>query len=62
VLLPCNVVVRELPADGLISRCEVVAVAPSAMFGLTSLRDPAMYKPVEQGLRAVLDAVASAFG
>lgn len=62
VLLPCNVVVRELPAGGPVSGCEVVAIAPSAMFGLTTLRDPAMYKPVEQGVRAVLDAVASAFG
>jgi uncharacterized protein (DUF302 family) len=56
-LLPCNVVVREMEGG---ESSEVMAVSPAAMFSLTSMNDPAMYKPVEEKLLAVLDDVVAA--
>ena len=50
VLLPCNVVVRELPAA-----VEVTAVNPTALFTLTERLDPAQAEEVKTRLQAALD-------
>jgi uncharacterized protein (DUF302 family) len=49
VLLPCNVVVREVPGG-----CEVTAVSPEALFGLTEKGDPAYARVVGDKLKAAL--------
>jgi uncharacterized protein (DUF302 family) len=49
VLLPCNVVVRETEAG-----CEVTAVSPRALFGLTEKVDPSFAQVVEDKLKAAL--------
>lgn len=49
VLLPCNVVVREIEGG-----CEVTAVAPKALFSLTSKLDASLAQVVEDKLRAAL--------
>jgi len=50
VLLPCNVVVREV-AGG----TDITAVKPKALFALTSRVDPAHAEAVEARLQAALD-------
>jgi uncharacterized protein (DUF302 family) len=52
VLLPCNVVVRELP-----HAIEVTAVNPRALFTLTERLDPARAAEVKAKLQAVLDRI-----
>ena len=52
VLLPCNVVVREL-ADAV----EVAAVNPGALFTLTEKLDPAAAAEVKTKLQASLDRI-----
>lgn len=49
VLLPCNVVVRELP-----HAVEVTAVDPQALFTLTERLDPAQAAEVQTRLQAAL--------
>jgi uncharacterized protein (DUF302 family) len=49
VLLPCNVVVREVPGG-----CEVAAIAPKALFSLTEKVDPVHAQVVEDKLKAAL--------
>lgn len=49
VLLPCNVVVREIPGG-----CEVAAVSPAALFSLVQNVDPAHAETVEAKLKNVL--------
>jgi uncharacterized protein (DUF302 family) len=53
VLLPCNVVVREM-AGG----CEVTAVSPRALFALTEKVDPAYAQVVEDKLKAALASLS----
>jgi uncharacterized protein (DUF302 family) len=50
VLLPCNVVVREVPGGS-----EVTVVKPTRLFTLTARVDPAHAEAVEARLRAVLE-------
>ena len=50
VLLPCNVVVMELPDS-----VEVTAVNPTALFTLTERLDPAQAEEVKTRLQAALD-------
>ncbi len=52
VLLPCNVVVRELPAG-----IEVTAVAPKALFTLARKVEAAHAEEVEARLLKALDAL-----
>ena len=52
VLLPCNVVVRELT-----SAVEVTAVNPQALFTLTERLDPASAAEVKTKLQAALDRI-----
>lgn len=52
VLLPCNVVVREIPGG-----CEVSAVSPTALFALIENVDPAHAEAVEAKLQSVLQDV-----
>ena len=52
VLLPCNVVVREVGGG-----TEVTAVSPKALFGLTEKVDPAYAQVVEDKLQAALDSL-----
>jgi len=52
VLLPCNVVVREIPGG-----CEVSAVSPTALFALVENVDPPHAESVEAKLRSVLQEV-----
>ncbi len=52
VLLPCNVVVRELA-----QAVEVTAVNPRALFTLTERLDPAQAAAVEAKLQAALERV-----
>lgn len=52
VLLPCNVVVREIPGG-----CEVSAVSPTALFALVENVDPAHAEAVEAKLQSVLQEV-----
>jgi uncharacterized protein (DUF302 family) len=52
VLLPCNVVVRELP-----DAVEVAAVNPQALFTLTEQLDPAQAAEVKAKLLAALDRI-----
>lgn len=52
VLLPCNVVVRELP-----HAVEVTAVDPRALFTLTERLDPAQAAEVEARLQAALERI-----
>lgn len=52
VLLPCNVVVRELP-----HAVEVTAVNPRALFTLTERLDPAQAAEVKARLQAALDRI-----
>lgn len=52
VLLPCNVVVREIPGG-----CEVSAVSPTALFSLVQNVDPVHAEFVEAKLRTVLQEV-----
>lgn len=49
VLLPCNVVVREIEGG-----CEVTAVAPKALFALTGKLDVSLAQVVEDKLKAAL--------
>lgn len=53
VLLPCNVVIREVEGG-----CEVAAVKPTALFALTSSVDPGHAEVVESKLRAAFQALA----
>lgn len=53
VLLPCNVVVREVGGGS-----EVTAVSPKALFALTEKVDPAYAQVVEDKLQAALDSLA----
>ncbi|MBK8724933.1 MAG: DUF302 domain-containing protein [Holophagaceae bacterium] len=55
VLLPCNVVVREVHGGS-----EVTAVKPTSLFTLTSRLDPIHAQTVEARLLAALDRVAQA--
>ena len=55
VLLPCNVVVRELPGG-----CEVAAVSPNALFTLVEGLDPSFPESIEAKLRKVLQEVKGA--
>jgi uncharacterized protein (DUF302 family) len=50
VLLPCNVVVREVEGA-----CDVSVVSPKALFSLTHQVDPSHAQVVEDKLRSVLD-------
>src|SRR5512136_882465 len=50
VLLPCNVVVREVEGG-----VEVASVAPKALFALTEKVDPAHAQVVEDKLKTALD-------
>ena len=52
VLLPCNVVVREVEGG-----TEVAAIAPKVLFTLTSKVDPAHAEAVDRSLLAVLDGI-----
>lgn len=52
VLLPCNVVVHELP-----EAVEVTAVDPQALFTLTERLDPASALEVKTKLQAALDRI-----
>lgn len=52
VLLPCNVVVREIPGG-----CEVTAVSPATLFSLVQNVDPAHAETVEAKLRNVIQEV-----
>ena len=52
VLLPCNVVVRELT-----SAVEVTAVNPQVLFTLTERLDPASAAEVKTKLQAALDRI-----
>lgn len=52
VLLPCNVVVREIPGG-----CEVSVVSPTALFALVENVDPAHAEAVEAKLQSVLQDV-----
>ena len=52
VLLPCNVVVRELAGA-----VEVTAVNPAALFTLTEKLDPASAAEVKTKLQAALDRI-----
>ena len=52
VLLPCNVVVRELP-----QAVEVTAVDPRALFTLTERLDAAQAEEVKAKLQAALDQI-----
>lgn len=52
VLLPCNVVVREISGG-----CEVSAVSPTALFSLVQNVDPVHAETVEAKLRSVLQEV-----
>lgn len=52
VLLPCNVVVREIPGGS-----EVAAVSPEALFSLVQNVDPVHAETVEAKLRSVLQEV-----
>ncbi|MBL0211610.1 MAG: DUF302 domain-containing protein [Holophagaceae bacterium] len=52
VLLPCNVVVRELP-----HAVEVTAVNPRALFTLTERLDPAQAAEVKASLQAALERI-----
>lgn len=52
VLLPCNVVVREIPGG-----CEVSVVSPTALFALVQNLDPIHAETVEAKLRGVLQEV-----
>jgi uncharacterized protein (DUF302 family) len=49
VLLPCNVVVREMEGG-----CDVAAVSPKALFALTDHVDPSQAQMVEDKLNAAL--------
>jgi uncharacterized protein (DUF302 family) len=53
VLLPCNVVVREVSGG-----CEVTAVSPVALFGLTGKVDPSYAQVVEDRLKVALASLA----
>ena len=53
VLLPCNVVVREIKGG-----CEVSAVSPKSLFSLVKNVDPALAEQVEDKLKLVLRALA----
>jgi uncharacterized protein (DUF302 family) len=53
VLLPCNVVVREVPGG-----CEVTAVSPVVLFGLTGKVDPTYARVVEDKLKAALASLS----
>ena len=53
VLLPCNVVVREVEGG-----CEVTAVSPKALFALTDKVDPAYAQVVEDKLKVALASLA----
>lgn len=52
VLLPCNVVVRELP-----HAVEVTAVNPRALFTLTERLDPSQAAEVKARLQAALERI-----
>ena len=52
VLLPCNVVVREIKGG-----CEVTAVSPRSLFSLVKNVDPALADIVEAKLKLVLQAL-----
>ena len=52
VLLPCSVAVREVGGG-----CEVAAVRPTALFGLTGSLDSGHAEVVESKLRAALAAL-----
>lgn len=52
VLLPCNVVVCEIPGG-----CEVTTVSPTALFSLVQNLDPAHAETVEAKLKSVLQEV-----
>lgn len=52
VLLPCNVVVREIQGG-----CEVSTVSPKALFSLVKNVDPVLAERVEDKLRLVLQAL-----
>ena len=53
VLLPCNVVVREIKGG-----CEVSTVSPKSLFSLVKNVDPALAEQVEDKLKLVLRALA----
>ena len=53
VLLPCNVVVREIKGG-----CEVSTVSPKSLFSLVKNVDPALAERVEDKLKLVLRALA----
>lgn len=53
VLLPCNVVVREIEGG-----CEVTAISPKALFGLTEKVDPSYAQVVEDKLKAALASLS----
>ncbi len=52
VLLPCNVVVREVEGG-----TEVAAIAPKVLFTLTRHVDPAHAEAVDQRILAALDSI-----
>jgi uncharacterized protein (DUF302 family) len=52
VLLPCNVVVREVEGG-----TEVAAIAPKVLFTLTSKIDPAHAEIVDRSILAALNAI-----
>lgn len=53
VLLPCNVVVREIEGG-----CEVTAISPKALFGLTEKVDSSYAQVVEDKLKAALASLS----
>lgn len=54
VLLPCNVVVREVEGG-----CDVAAISPKALFSLTEKVDPVHAQVVEDKLSAMLASLSS---
>ena len=53
VLLPCNVVVREVTGG-----CEVAAVSPKALFALTEKVDPSHAQVVEDKIKLALASLS----
>jgi uncharacterized protein (DUF302 family) len=53
VLLPCNVVVREVEGG-----CDIVAVSPKALFALADNTDPSHAEVIEDKLKAALASLS----